>query len=410
MKNLSTYLKFTFLLTALIATVLQGCKKEEDKNLKPAPPVTYDRGDILQTHILGEMTAEDVKKMLNDAGVLVPFALKNDVKILSVSYATVDARGHDIIASGAFFIPQGLNDLPLLSLQHGTETKRNLVASVSANNSSEGLIGLITASLGYLTVVPDYPGFGVSNIMHPYLHAASLIPSVVDFMRAGKSYCVSNQINLNGRVFLTGYSEGGYVTLLTQKAIEENYANEFELTGVAPLSGPYNLKGMMDTIFHSETYGTPAYIAYFLTAYDHIYGWDRLDDFFKAPYAAMMPTLFNGSKTWGEVINSLPANFNELMNPVFISDFKNDLETEVLTALEENTLLDWKPKTPMHFFHGDADNIVPYYNVLTAIEKFKSQGNNDIKLTTIPGGTHESSGPVASIEAIHWFDSFPHES
>ena len=93
-----------------------------------------------------------------------------------------------------------------MSIQHGTETKADLVASVSPNNSVEGLVGLITASMGYFTVIPDYLGFGVSDIMHPYMHTESIIPCILDFMRAGKSYCSANQISLNGKVFLTGYS------------------------------------------------------------------------------------------------------------------------------------------------------------------------------------------------------------
>ena len=90
------------------------------------------------------------------------------------------------------------------------------------------------ASMGYLVVVPDYLGFGTSNVMHPYTHAVPLISSIIDIMRAGISFSSQNQIALDGRIFLTGYSEGGYATLVTQRAIEAEYSQEFNLTAVAP--------------------------------------------------------------------------------------------------------------------------------------------------------------------------------
>lgn len=259
--------------------------------------------------------------------------------------------------------------------------------------------------MGYFTLTPDYLGFGVSDVFHPYMHIESIVPGVIDFMIAGKSYCSENQITLNGQVFLTGYSEGGLITLATQKKIEENYINEFNLKAVAPLAGPYDLKGTTDSIFQSDFYSTPAYIGYFFTAYDNIYGWDRLDDYFKAPYATKMKDLYDGSKTWGQIVNQLPPTFEELMNPAFVSSYNAGSETDFEAAIQENTLLDWTPQAPIHFFHGDADEIVPIQNVLTAIERLNANGSHSIQLTSIPGGTHETAGPASIFGALEWFES-----
>ncbi len=403
MNKLNQYSKQYFILLVLFAFALTGCKKEE---ADPTPAPTYERGDISKSNLTATYTANEIQQIFDAANVTIPFDLNFDVKVLSVSYYTIDGNGNQMITSGAFFIPQGTDNLALLSFQHGTESKRDRVASVLPTNSTEGVIALMTASMGYMTVVADYPGFGVSNVMHPYFHAESLTPCVIDFMRAGKSYSSENHITLDGRVFLSGYSEGGYLTLLTQKEIEEKHANEFSLTAVAPMAGLYDLKGTVDTIMASADYVTTAYVAYFLTAYNEIYGWDRLGDIFKDPYAAKMPALFDGSKTWGEIINQLPATFSEMMNPDFVSNYNNGNEPELIMALQENTFLNWTPQTPIHFFHGDADVTAYYQNVLTAIEKFTANGATDIHLTTIPGGTHETAGPAASMGAIQWFEEF----
>jgi fermentation-respiration switch protein FrsA (DUF1100 family) len=139
--------------------------------------------------------------------------------------------------------------------------------------------------------------------------------------------------------------------------------------------------------------------------YNEIYQWDRLSGFFQSPYNTMMPGLFNGTKTWGEIMNQLPPSLSDLIQPAFRTNYLNGDEPELTTALTENTILDWIPQTPIHFFHGDADEVVPYQNVLTAIQSLTDSGTPSILLTTIPGGTHETTGPIAVIGAIQWFES-----
>lgn len=403
MKKLIRNFKLRFISLAILAIGFQSCS--EDKEANPVVPVTNQRGEILQTNSLGDYSVSNIQQILSSGNITIPFTLTYSVNAISINYYTIDGKGKETVASGALLIPQGINNLPLVSIQHGTQTKDNLVASVSPMNSTEGIVGLIMASMGYMVVVPDYPGFGVSNIIHPYIHAKSLIPSVIDLMRAGKTYSSQHQIMLDGKIFLTGFSEGGYATLVTQRAIELEYSQEFNLTAVAPCAGPYDLYGTMQTLFQTGQYNHPAYIAYILTAYNDIYGWNRLNDFFNAPYSSRVQNLFNGSKTFGEVVNQLPSTFPELMDSTFVNNVRNGSELAFITAVKENTLLDWNPQAPIHFFHGDADDISPYQNALTAVEKSKANGGANIQLTTIPGGNHENSGPIAVIGAIQWFES-----
>ena len=378
-----------------------GCKESSIVNA----PVLPERGEIVSANSIGTFSPAQIEQMLAAVDANLPYTLTFSVEVVSVEYGSVDANGNNERLSGALMIPSGTTEShPLLSLQHGTQTKRDLVASVSPLNSVEGIVGMVTASLGYVTAVPDYPGFGISDRMHPYLHAKSLALSVVDFMRAVRSYCSNNGTGLDGEVFLAGYSEGGYVTLASQEEIEQHYSNEFTLTAVAPMAGPYDLHGTMLEILQAGTYSTPAYVAYFLTAYNELYGWNRLNDFFKSPYASRMPGLFDGSKTWGEVVDQLPSNLSDLMNPEFVAGVLDGSETAVISATEENTLLNWVPKAPIHFFHGDADEVSPYQNALTAVAALTANGGADIELTTIPGGTHASASLPSVLGAIDWFE------
>ncbi len=197
-------------------------------------------------------------------------------------------------------------------------------------------------------------------------------------IRATIRYSDIESIDITKHLYLTGYSEGGYATLATQKEIEEFYSTEFELIAVAPMAGPYDLSGVVDTIMSKDTYPSPVYIAFMMTAYNDIYGWNRLNDIFNSPYASMMEDFFDGTISYSDIHNQLPNKLTSLLKPQFVSDYLNGDEPEIKNAMEENTLLNWSPQTQIRFFHGNADEDVPYSNVLNTIDKLKSQTDQEI--------------------------------
>lgn len=361
-------------------------------------------GEIIDTDVLQSYSLNDISQILNAFQIPDSFTLQYAVKVVSITYQTTDFSGQKIKVSGALMVPQNTGHAPILSIQHGTETKSELVASVHPSNSVEGISGLLTASMGYLTCIPDYPGFGVSKSMHPYMHAQALAKSVIDFLKAAQSYCDNHDIALNGQLFLTGYSEGGYVTLATHKEIEQNYATEFNLIASAPMAGPYDLKGTSDFMLQQLKYNYPAYIGYLIYAYNELYHWDKMDDIFIAPYNTVIPTLFDGSKTFAEINGQLPTAVSSLIKQDFITSYFNGQEEEFQSVMEENSLLDWIPSAPIHFFHGDADDVSPYQNSLTAVDSLIANGATNIQLTTIPGGTHNTASLPSLLGAIGWID------
>ena len=126
-----------------------------DKNIDPVSPTQHEGGEIAESNSVGTMTPGDIDQILSNANMTIPFTLSYSVETISLKYYTVDGSGKQTIVSGAILVPQGTDNLPLVSIQHGTETKRELVASVSPINSTEGIVGLIMPSMGYLVVVPD---------------------------------------------------------------------------------------------------------------------------------------------------------------------------------------------------------------------------------------------------------------
>jgi len=398
MKNRLSQIFFT---VSLLLILLSGCANNP---VEPEEIPEREGGYIFSAQEISVYTPAQIGQILAILDITHGLSLTYDVKVIRVEYQTYNSNGRALHASGAVMVPVSAERLPLLAINHGTVTKRTDVASQGPLNAVEGVGGLITASLGYLTCVPDYIGYGVSQEIHPYVHAKSLAISIIDMIRATINYGQSEGMNMSTDLFLTGYSEGGYATLATQKEIEQNYTSEFNLTAVAPMAGPYDLAGVVDSVLSQESYPSPVYIAFLLTAYNEIYQWNRLDEIFNPPYASQMPGFFDGTKSYSEIHNALPQKITSLLKPAFVSAYLNGGEPAIRGAIEENTLLNWSPATQIRFFHGNADHDVPYDNVLRTIQNLTSRTSVPIELVTIEGGTHETAGLPSIFGMIDWFE------
>jgi pimeloyl-ACP methyl ester carboxylesterase len=384
--------------------LFQACNKST--SVDPTDIEKHDRGYIYTSESIITYTPEQINQITNLLGIEQGYQFIYDVQVIRIIYQSIDANNNPIRVSGALMTPITADSLPILSINHGTVTGRDEVASIWPTNTPEGVTGLWMASMGYYSCLPDYPGFGVSEILHPYIHAKSLGNSIIDMIRAAKQYAEKFGISLSEQLFLTGYSEGGYATLATHKEIEDSYSGEFRVTASAPMAGPYDLSEMIESVFQQENYPSPAYIAFFLTAYDEIYNWNRLNSFFNSPYAEMMNGLFDGSKTFAEISSQLPVSINLLLMEDFVSDYLQGKETEVQAAILENTLLNWKSSAPIRFFHGDEDKTVPHFNATNAVASLQEAGGTDVELITIEGANHETAGLPCIFGMIEWFNQF----
>jgi predicted esterase len=371
--------------------------KEADFN--PVEPQVYSHGDLVGTTWLGKFNANALEAEIAKQGININ--LFYDVNIYKVIYRTRDVKGNIVTASGALFLPVGKDNLSIMSLQHGTQTKRTKVGSVNIQDAFEGLIG---GALGYFTLVPDYLGLGESQMIHPYHHAKTSAETVIDFIRACRKEALKQSIKLNGQVFLAGYSEGGYVTMAAHREIQQYYSNEINVTASAPMAGAYDLYSTAKTVLKNKTYDEPSFLAYLIVAYNDIFDWNELNKYFNSPYLEKIPSLFDGTKTTDEINNALTNDLSELFKQDFIDSFENGTETNLTNAFKDNGLINWVPNVPVKLFHGDADQFVPYQNSVDAYNHFKSNGA-DVEFFTIPRGNHYTAAIPSILGAIEWFES-----
>ena len=218
-------------------------------------------------------------------------------------------------------------------------------------NFSYQLVEFI-ASMGYVVVIPDYPGFGESSqIPHPYLIKEPTVKSLVDMLYTTKEIGSKEfpGITFKNEYYLLGYSQGGWATLALHKAIEQDYNSDFNLKGASCGAGPYNILQLLEGIINQPDYPMPVYLAYIVNAYiSYNQFTNPASDIFNEPYASKLSSLFTGLLTLDQINNQLTTSITGLLNADFISGFSSSSKySSVRDALNNNSVTAWHSYKPV---------------------------------------------------------------
>jgi pimeloyl-ACP methyl ester carboxylesterase len=303
----------------------------------------------------------DAVSVTNPEAVDIKPLIVDDVTVYKIVYKT-KVNNQEINASGLVCVPATAGDYPVLSFQNGTNTVNANAPSVLPADYYYEMIELI-ASLGYVVVISDYPGFGTSaSIAHPYLVREPTVRSLVDNLYAVKELASSELpgIRLKNEYYLLGYSQGGWATLALDKALETEYNGDFDLIGSACGAGPYNIYLLMQEMINVTTYPMPVYLGYIVNAYIAYNQFTNpVTEIFNEPYASRISTLYNGLLTSSEINNQLTTSISDLINPDFLSGFESAPEySPVRASLNNNSIPAWHSYKPLLLLHGANDKDV----------------------------------------------------
>jgi dienelactone hydrolase len=223
------------------------------------------------------------------------------IAVYHLEYHTVDPAGNVTPASGALMVPSGSSSCeggrPIVVYAHGTSTDRNYdIADLNASDNDEGLLlAAVFAAQGYIVVAPNYVGYDISTLTyHPYLDADQQSKDMIYALTAARSALPTSaapSTTDSGKLFVTGYSQGGYVAMATHRAMQNA---GMVVTAAAPLSGPYALSAFADAIFEGEVdMDAPTNFTLLSASYQHVYGnlYTNPSDVFAAPYSADITNL-----------------------------------------------------------------------------------------------------------------------
>jgi len=235
------------------------------------------------------------------------------VDIQYIKYGTVGGAGEKTDASGALMLPTGSDPKctgarPIVLYAHGTNiTKRYNLAEFADEtnpaNSESVLLAAMYAAQGYIVVAPNYAGYDSSSLSyHPYVNADQQSKDMIDALTAAKSALPAGKAS--AKLFVTGYSQGGFVAMATQRALQ---LAGTPVTASAPMSGPYALAAYLDAIFYGNVaLGSTAFAPLATNSFQKAYGnlYTTPADMYETAYATGIESLVPGGYDFTTVYSS----------------------------------------------------------------------------------------------------------
>jgi len=371
------------------------------------PVATPTRGKLLTSYLRGQFDTNALNTAFTNWGISNFAHPRFGTADRPFTYVTVDPYGLPITNSALLILPRGANGpLPLVSEQHGTLV---LKSDAPSQPTSGDIWAVVFASYGYAVVVPDYLGLGGSPGYQAYFHAKSEATSVVDALRAGKALCASNNVTLNGQLFLTGFSQGGHVTMAAHRELEAFHTNEFTVTASSPCAGPYDLGGVTVESILTNSYPDPVPFALLLAACLPIYQLaDTLEELLATPYRSTLPPLLDGTHTDSQLAAALPADPIAILRPNYQADFRTNVNNPFRQALLDNNTYSWAPRAPVKMFHCQSDPLVVFANAEVAYQSFTNRGACCVSLVdpgALPPFDHDACWAPSLQGVLAWFET-----
>lgn len=346
-------------------------------------------------------------------GIIPAIPAQYNVDFYKITYNTVNTAGEPTVASGGVAIPvaAACNSFPMIAYCHGTVLRQ---LDVPSEENLEGFLTKVLASPGYIAVAPDYLGLGENPGIHPYVHAESEATATIDLIRATREFLeAETDLQDNGEVMITGYSQGGQGAMATLEYAQENgLIDELGIIAGAPCSGPYDLSGSQaEVLLSDQPYSSPGYIIYLLMSYELAYGniYNELSDIIKSPYDEQVLPFFDGAQNtfdMGAVNAILPNQISDLLVDSVYTNIQTNPNHPLWVALEANDTFNWTPEIPIRMFYCTGDEQVNFQNSLTADSAMNANGAADVaSANSLAGATHGECIQPALTDAFEFFVS-----
>src|SRR5579862_6348316 len=352
------------LIAVVVAAALTACGSNSST---PAPSSSETRGTLYEAPPL-RIASLDAATLSADLGatssgaqlLLVTTPPKCGVDFYYLKFWTVDGTGDATLSSGALMVPTGAaptcsGPRPIVLYAHATQTNKlaNLANISDPTNTEGALIAAMFAAQGYIVVAPNYAGYDISNLgYHPFLNSTQQSSEMIDSLAAARTALpktFASSTSDNGKLFITGYSEGGHVAMATLRAME---AAGMKVTAAAPMSGPYALEAFLDAVvFGNVNLDSTVFTPLLTTSWQHEYGdiYTATTDFYSATYATGIDTLLPSTTPIDTIIKQgmLPetALFDSTTPTVTVPG--NPALSAALTAALTEPALNSSPEAPL---------------------------------------------------------------
>lgn len=356
---------------------------------------------------LGAFTPRQGRLVTKKMPPLDKLQMKYTLGIYRIHYYTTAPDGTLTTASGLVAMPDDpVSSVGIVSYTHGTRVLRDDVPS--RNNEKNAIyLAVFGSSGGYMVVMPDYLGLGDSTLpLHPYVQAETLASASIDMLIAAKEMAAKADYPLNDKLFLAGYSEGGYTADVMYEALLKQHP-ELPVTAAAPGSAPYDWQESMRFITMQPGPRATTYLAYFfysLQTYHHY--WSGMSEIFKAPYDTLIPTLYDGLHTGPEILAALPQDPRDLLQAGFMKSLLNGTEKHSKEMEADFNHYNFTATSPMLMVGTKGDHDVPYHGAELAYEVLRAKSDKVILQSVSNDLDHLTAFPLVTKAQLDFFKQY----
>lgn len=405
-------------LFATIVVALAGCTSDQ-------PIVPTQPGELISYDYIKTYSVENLKwvtgpglDMFFYKGTMQPDAYRADlavpqqgVKVYKVAYRSIIPEKNDqpVTAYGLIAIPENVKPgAPVVSYQHGTIFDQGWTPSNPDGSIEVQFMLSQFASQGYIVIAPDY--FGTTNsaaVPNTYFIQGSTGQACIDMYRA--SLEILRQQNITpGKLFLHGWSQGGYSTLAFLRKLE---VAGISVAGASTASGPADpLMFVNESLFNPPKRYAPFTTAGFtilFLAYDYYHDLDGyFDSSIKPQYRAVAKDLFQFKVPYQVFEDSTKkARATDVFTEQFLEEAK--IATKPFwRRLDEAAAYRWRMRTPLRTFYSVNDEAVPIAAAKVAALYQNEIGNTNAQaIDAGPDADHRAVYIASLINIKPWFDS-----
>ena len=370
------------------------------------------RGHLVSATHLTTMSADKVRTWLASDDFDTA-SVRHGVDTYRLVYRTVDTRGRATTATGLVALPRSRDRrLATVSYTHGTMSYKPDAPSKTKEVWGPGA-AVTYAAAGFAAVAPDYLGLGEGPGVHPWKDVPSETSASLDMLRAARHFAPRAGRALDGRVFVTGFSQGASSALGLARVLQGGADPHFRLRAVAPISGGYDFRGAeLPALLSGELPAklSVVYTSYLLTSWNRIHGgiYTTPSELFRKPYADRVEKYFDGTTPGAVMFDGLPNKLSDLLTPRGLAVLRHPsgtfaealrVDAEVCTA--------WTPRIPVRLYKMAGDEQAVTANTDHCAAEFRDRG------VTVPvvelgdrlygGSRHLGSNLAGTARIVRWF-------
>ncbi|MBD8387104.1 S9 family peptidase [Dysgonomonas sp. BGC7] len=391
--------KISLIAFLLILLSVQACSNDSLINS------TQNKGTVRAEDIRAEYEyyLKEVKRLPKTVIDSELSKIKYDVSFYKVTYDATDPFGATKRLSGLVGIPNLSKEdksklFSIVSIQHGTlvyEAQAPSNIKFEKGKLTRDALTILSAAHtnGYIVVMPDYFGYGSDEEnVHYYETGTSLAEATRKLIEAIPDLAKEKSVNIDlSKLFLFGYSEGGFATMSTLKSFSEHptsYKNIITVSG----AGAYDKVATAKHVTSQKGGNSPQFTASYLwvlLTYNSVYGINR--DLHQMLLPAIVPKVKKYVGT-DKIMQSqnIPSDPSKIFAPLFVEGLIKETDNDYIKALMDNNVSDFDALGSVILVHGMQDTWVPTFNTDSAFVRLQKRGV-DVKTKYIEGGTHSSS-------------------